>query len=159
MCDEKSKEFIFKEKLDVMVEVFGEGSQEGAKLALKTCQEEFAFVSISSQRQIAEAFGMQVKIIETLMKFMPSIKKSKIEYEIVCCTGPRCAKNGSIEVLKAVRSITGLDFNETSKDGKVRLSTQACFKQCKCGPNIMINGKFYNNMDRKKVKKVLEELE
>lgn len=159
MCEEKSKELVFKEELYELSKAFYDGSQEGIKLALKSCQEIFGFVSVSSQKQIAQAFNTELKLIGALIKFIPSIKTSKVEFEIVCCTGPRCANNGSMEVIKAVRKITGLDFNETSKDGKVRLTTQNCFKQCKRGPNILINGKFYNNMDVEKVKNVLAKLD
>ncbi len=146
------------EILDDAVANFGEGSQEGAKFALKECQEKFGCVSVSHQKQIADAFELDEKIIKTIIKFMPSIKESKVEYEIVCCTGPRCAKNGSMEVIKEVKEMTGIDFNETSKDGRVSLRSQNCFKKCKFGPNIMINGKFHHHMNKGKVKEVLGEI-
>lgn len=155
---DKHEEIIFKEKLDEAVEDFGTGSQEGAKFAIKACQDDFAFVSLGHQKQIAQAFGLDEKIIKTIIKFIPSVKELKVEYEIVCCTGPRCAKNGSMEVLKTVKSTLGLDFNETSKDGRIRLRSQNCFKKCKFGPNIMINGEFYHHMDKDKAKKILDDI-
>lgn len=155
---EKHEEVIFKEKLDEAMEDFGAGSQEGAKFAIKACQDYFGFVSLGHQKQIAQAFGLDEKIIKTIIKFIPSVKESKVEYEIVCCTGPRCAKNGSMEVLKTVKSTLGLDFNETSKDGRIRLRSQNCFKKCKFGPNIMINGEFYHHMDKDKAKKILDDI-
>ncbi len=155
---DKHEEIIFKEKLDEAVEDFGTGSQEGAKFAIKACQDDFAFVSLGHQKQIAQAFGLDEKIIKTIIKFIPSVKELKVEYEIVCCTGPRCAKNGSMEVLKTVKSTLGLDFNETSKDGRIRLRSQNCFKKCKFGPNIMINGEFYHHMDKGKAKKILDDI-
>lgn len=158
MNEEKNEELIFKESLEEAVESFGQASQEGAKYAIKNCQDEFGFVSIGHQRQIAEAFGLNEKIIKTIMRFIPSVKESKIEYEIVCCTGPRCAKNGSMEVIKTVKKTLGLDFNETSKDGKIRLRSQNCFKKCKFGPNIMINGEFYHHMDKAKAKEIMEKI-
>lgn len=155
MLEERNEELIFRDRLEEIVESFGEGNQEGAKMAIKECQEDFGFVSISHQKQIAEAFGLDEKIIKTVIKFMPSIKESKVEYEVICCTGPRCAKNGSVEVLKEVKNILGIDFNETTEDGRIQLRGQNCFKKCKFGPNIMINGKFHHQMDRKKVQEVL----
>lgn len=103
MCEEKNEELIFKEKLDETVESFGKGSQEGAKVSIRNCQDFFGCVSISHQKQIAQAFEIDEKYIKTIIKFIPSIKESKVEYEIVCCSGPRCAKNGSMEVLKTVK--------------------------------------------------------
>ena len=63
-----------------------------------------------------------------------------------------------MEVLKTVKKELGMDFNETSADGKIRLRTQNCFKKCKDGPNIMINGKFYHHMNADKTKEVLEKI-
>lgn len=158
MLEEGNEELIFKEGLEETVNSFGKGSQEGAKVSIRNCQDYFGYVSISNQRQIADAFELDEKIIKTIIKFMPSIKESKVEYEIVCCTGPRCAKNGSMEVLKTVKSILGMDFNETSKDGRIRLRAQNCFKKCKDGPNIMINGKFYHHMDVEKTRQILDQI-
>lgn len=158
MVEDRNDELIFKEGLEETVNSFGKGSQEGAKVSIRNCQDYFGYVSISHQRQIADAFELDEKIIKTIIKFMPSIKESKVEYEIVCCTGPRCEKNGSMEVLKTVKSILGMDFNETSKDGRIRLRAQNCFKKCKDGPNIMINGKFYHHMDVEKTKQILDQL-
>lgn len=158
MVEDRNEELIFKEGLEETVNSFGKGSQEGAKVAIRNCQDYFGYVSISHQRQIADAFELDEKIIKTIIKFMPSIKESKVEYEIVCCTGPRCAKNGSMEVLKTVKSILGMDFNETSKDGRIRLRAQNCFKKCKDGPNIMINGKFYHHMDVEKTRQILDQI-
>lgn len=158
MVEERNDELIFKEGLEETINSFGKGSQEGAKVSIRNCQDYFGYVSISHQRQIADAFELDEKIIKTIIKFMPSIKESKVEYEIVCCTGPRCAKNGSMEVLKTVKSILGMDFNETSKDGRIRLRAQNCFKKCKDGPNIMINGKFYHHMDVEKTRQILDQI-
>lgn len=158
MVEERNEELIFKEGLEETVNCFGKGSQEGAKVSIRNCQDYFGYVSISHQRQIADAFELDEKIIKTIIKFMPSIKESKVEYEIVCCTGPRCGKNGSMEVLKTVKSILGMDFNETSKDGRIRLRAQNCFKKCKDGPNIMINGKFYHHMDVEKTRQILDQI-
>ncbi len=156
--DEKNKELIFKEELELIVENFGEGSQEGMKEALRSCQNILGYVSKANQKAIGQAFMSDEKMIGTLLKFMPSIKESKVEYEVVCCTGPRCAKNGSLEVIRTVKESLGLSFDEVSEDGRVRLSTQNCFKRCGEGPNIMVNGKFHHRMDREKARSLMEDI-
>ena len=93
-----------------------------------------------------------------MIKFMPSIRESVVEYEIICCTGPRCAKNGSVEVLRTIKNTLGIDFGETTKDGRIRLTTQNCFKKCNLGPNIMVNGKFYHKMDKIKSEELMKKI-
>lgn len=155
---EDNKELLFRERLLEFVESFGEGSQDGAKASIRECQDIFDCVSLSHQRQIAEEFKLKDNIIKTIIRFMPSIKESIVEYEVICCSGSRCAKNGSLEVLKTVKDTLNLDFDETSKDGRVRLSTQNCFKKCNLGPNIMVNGKIYNHMNKEKAKNLMEDI-
>ena len=158
MLEENNREIIFKESLEEYVDSFGKSSQDGVKAILRECQEVFGCVSVSHQKQIAEGFEMKENIIKTVMKFMPSIKESIVEYEVICCSGARCAKNGSLEVIKAVKDGLDIGFNEASSDGKIRLSTQNCFKQCNAGPNIMVNGKMYNHMDKEKAKALVDEI-
>lgn len=150
MCDIKNKELIFQELMDELVDRYGSGSQEGVKASLTECQKIFDCVSINHQQRIAELFQLDQKVIRAMIKFMPAIKESIVEYEVVCCSGSRCAKNGSIEVLKAVQETLGIDFKGTTQDGKIRLTTQNCFKKCNLGPNIMVNGKFHHGMDKVK---------
>jgi len=158
MSEEKNKELIFQEHLYRLLDSFGVGSQEGVKAGLRECQEIFDCVSISHQQQISKSFQLDDKIIKTMIKFMPSIKESIVEHEVVCCSGGRCAKNGSLEILKTVKDALDIDFDETTEDERMRLTTQNCFKKCNLGPNIMLNGKFYHKMDKAKSKKLMENI-
>lgn len=158
MGERKNKELIFQETIDVLVDSFGIGSQEGVKASLKECQRIFDYVSIDHQEQIANLFQLDKKVISAMIKFMPSIKESIVEYEVVCCSGSRCAKNGSIEVLKAVKETLGIEFNETTKDGRIRLLTQNCFRKCSLGPNLMVNGKLHHKMDKVKAIELMKNI-
>lgn len=158
MSGKKNEELIFQESLSECVDSFGIGSQEGVKASLTECQKIFDCVSIVHQQQISEAFQLDEKIIKTMIKFMPSIKESVVEYEVVCCSGARCAKKGSIEVLKAVKDTLDIDFDETTEDGRIRLTTQNCFKKCNLGPNIMVNSRFYHNINKVKAKELIKNI-
>lgn len=150
MNELENKELSFQETIKSICDSYGDGSQEGVKASLKECQKIFDCVSVAHQHQIADLFRVDHKVVATLMKFMKNLKESIVEYEIICCTGARCAKNGSVEVIRAVKETLGIDFNEATSDGRIRLSTQNCFKQCHLGPNVMVNGVFHHRMDRTK---------
>lgn len=141
---------LFEESLKDMVERYGSENQDGIKYALNDAQMHFGCVDVHCQELIALAFGVDVKFVKMLMKFMPTIKERVIPCQITCCSGPRCAKNGSVEVFKALRETLNIDFNETTADGQIRLSTYHCFKRCGDGPNIQVNGEFYHRMNREK---------
>ena len=154
----ENKELDFREALLNYVDSFGEKNQDGIKATLRECQDLFSYVSIAHQREIAQAFKVDEKIVKTLIKLSPSIKESKVEYEIICCSGSRCAKNGSFEVLKTISESLGISFDEISSDGRIRLTTQNCFKKCGEGPNIMINGKFYHHLNKEVARDLMLEI-
>lgn len=157
----EAKEYSYEEYADDvkgLASRYGKGSQDGIKDALNIAQEEFGCAEIRCQNIIAEAFEVELKLVKTLIKFNKNITESKVEYEVVCCTGERCRNNGSFEVLKAIRKELGIDFDETTPDGLVLLRTQNCFRQCGKGPNIRVNGKFHHKMTAEKVKDLVEEL-
>lgn len=156
MNTEKNKELLFIERLEEIVDSFGTNSQEGVKLALRETQDSFNCVSKSHQSQIAEAFEMDLKVIKAIIKFMPIIKESIVKYELIVCTGPRCAKNSSIKVINTLKKELKIGFNEITDDGKIRLTTQNCFKKCKDGPNILVNNKFYHHMDEDKTRELVK---
>ncbi len=156
--EEDNRQLVFKEILDFNLENFGQGSQDGVKAVLRQCQEEFKCVSLANQKQIAEKFNLDEKIVKTLIKLSPGIKESIVETEVVCCSGARCSKNGSFEVLKTVSETLGIGFDEITEDGRIRLTSQNCFKRCGEGPNIMVNGKFYHKMNKEKARDLMKEI-
>lgn len=156
--DVKINGYGFEEELLNAAERFGPKNQEGIKYALNIAQDEFGCVDENCRLMIAKAFSVEDKIVKTLIRFTPSIKEEIVDCEIVCCSGPRCAKNGSVEVLRTFREELGIDFNETTEDGKVRLTLKNCFKHCGRGPNVCVNGKFYHEMDKNKTVSLIKEL-
>ena len=149
----------FEVDLEDMVYNYGKKNQEGIKDALKRAQEYFGCVDSQCQTLIADSFDVETKVVKTLMRFISSIKEEVVECEVVCCSGPRCSKNGSMEVIKTIKSGLGLDFNETRADKKVRLTTKNCFKHCMEGPNVKVNDEFYHNMDKEKAEKLVKEIQ
>lgn len=148
----------YHEALQELAQGYGAGSQEGVKEALSMTQDREGCVSAAHQEAIAAAFGVPTTIVSTLMRFNKKLSASPLAYDVICCSGPRCAKRGSLEVLKTVSQGLSIDFGETTPDGRIRLRTQNCFKECHRGPNIMVNGRFYHEMDVDKARALLSEL-
>lgn len=148
----------FADDVEALATRYGKGNQDGIKDALNIAQEEFGCAEIRCQNLIAEAFDVELNLVKTLIKFNKNITESKVLYEVVCCTGERCKNNGSFQVLKTIRKELGIDFDETTPDGRILLRTQNCFRQCGKGPNIRVNGDFHHKMDAEKVKVLVEKL-
>ena len=156
--DEKISIEEFREDAIYWADSYGKGSQEGIKYCLNMAQDNFGLVDGYTQELIADAFGVDQKTVKALIKFMPNVKEEIVACEIVCCSGPRCSKNRSMEVLKAAKATLGVEFGETTSNGRIKLLTQNCFKKCGQGPNIRVNGKFYHEMNKAKTEQLMKAL-
>lgn len=149
---------IFLKELDALYQEYGEASDEGIRLALFACQEAKGAVSVSDQEIVAKKFGVGRGAVSLIMKFNKQLKPSDIQFDICLCSGHSCSKNGAALLLASVEETLGIKLGQVSADGKIRLLTQRCFKLCDRGPNMRINGVFYNRQTPESAKKIMQDI-
>jgi NADH:ubiquinone oxidoreductase subunit E len=64
------------------------------------------------------------------------------ELEIVICMGSSCFARGNAENLRVLKEY--LEHNQLNASVLVR--GQLCHEQCKSGPNVMIQGRMFNEV-------------
>ncbi len=72
--------------------------------------------------------------------------------EITVCMGSSCFARGNMENLEFIENY----IKEHNLDAKVELSGSRCENKCAKGPNIIVNGKEYNNVTIDEIKNILE---
>jgi NADH-quinone oxidoreductase subunit E len=72
------------------------------------------------------------------------------------CRGTACHVKGSLNLLDTCRQILGIEVGETSKDGLFSMETVACLGCCSIAPAMMVNGRFFGRLDKKKVEYLLD---
>lgn len=152
------EESSFHQSLIEAVAGYGIGNQEGIKEILQQTQQTDGCISQAKQEAMAKAFEVPTTIVSTLIRFNKNLTTSPLAHDIICCSGPRCAKRGSVDVLKNISQGLNLNFGETSKDGRIRLRTQNCFKECQHGPNVMVNGQFHHEMNGEKAMDLVKDI-
>lgn len=73
---------------------------------------------------------------------------------ITVCMGSSCFARGNAENLEYIEKY----IKENNLDAQIELSGSRCENKCALGPNILINGKMYNNVDAETLKKLLESI-
>lgn len=73
--------------------------------------------------------------------------------EITVCMGSSCFARGNMENLEFIEKY----IKDNNIEAKIELSGSRCEDKCAKGPNIIINGKEYNNVTIKEIKKILED--
>ena len=62
---------------------------------------------------------------------------------IVICMGSSCFARGNEKNLRIIEEY----LSAHALEGEVSLSGSCCEGKCSCGPNIVINGEIYHNVD------------
>lgn len=111
---------------------------------LKEIQKIDGYISVEVIEYISKNMYLKISFIEGVIKRNKSLK-NKLCKTIILCTGPRCMKKGSYEVLKLIEK----DYNN------FKLETKNCFRDCGKGPNLSIDDKIYNGINCNNIKKIL----
>ncbi len=73
--------------------------------------------------------------------------------EIVICLGSSCFSRGNKNILKLVQRY----INQHGLTDKVHFKGDHCFGCCSEGPNLMIGGKIYNNVNEDNINSIMNE--
>ena len=82
------------------------------------------------------------------------------KYKLCICTNLPCALSGAGEAAEYLKRKLGVDWNETSADGRFHLKEGECFGACGDAPVMLVNNKtMLIGMTPRQVDKWLEELD
>ena len=122
-------------------------------------QKQYCHVSNEAMDLIAAEVGISKVEVRSIVSFYAFFsEKPKGEIVIHVC-------NDTVDVMKGVEAIAeafmdelGINFGETSKDGKFSLEYTPCIGMCDQAPAILINDVVYTNLSADKVKAIVAEL-
>ena len=75
----------------------------------------------------------------------------------ICRTSP-CWLRGSNKITNAICNSTKCDINQTSDDGMFTVVEVECLGACSNGPMIKINDEFYEDLNEKNTKEIIENI-
>ena len=81
---------------------------------------------------------------------------SRGKYIIRVCQGTACHVRGTPDVLNEIGKQLNIRVGETTPDNNFTLETVRCLGTCAIGPVITIDGKYYGQMNSKKVHSILK---
>ena len=125
---------------------------------LQAIQAAYGYVSDDAIRAAAEYFGRPEADVEGVISFYAQFKRVKPgKYQIAVCDGTACHIKGAPQVHEWLKQELGLNPGETDAEGLFSVETVACLGCCSLAPVISINGRVYAKLDRKNLKKILQE--
>jgi len=134
--------------------------QSAVMSALIIAQDERGWLSTESMDEVAGVLGMApVAVYEVATFYNMYNLKPTGKYKLTICTCLPCGLQGSLEAADHLRARLGVDFGETTADGRFTLKEGECMGACAMAPVILVNNKkMHDYMSNEKLDALLKDL-
>ena len=134
--------------------------QSAVMSALVIAQDEKGWLSNETMDFVAEYLGMPpVAVYEVASFYTMYNLKPTGKYKLTLCTCLPCGLQGSLAAGDYLREKLGIDFNETTPDGRFTLKEGECMGACAMAPVVLVNNKkMCDYMTNEKLDQLLQEL-
>jgi formate dehydrogenase subunit gamma len=121
--------------------------------ALHAIQAEFGFVPKPAMLVLAHAFNISRAEVYGVASFYHDFRLDGPpgRHVLKLCRAEACQAVGCDAVAETARKALGLDWHETSADGRWTLEPVFCLGLCANGPSAMIDGRLVARVDDEKV--------
>ena len=134
--------------------------QSAVMSALIIAQDEKGWLATETMDQVAEYLGMPpVAVYEVATFYSMYNLQPTGRYNITLCTCLPCGLQGALAAADHLREKLGIDFNETTADGRFTLKEGECMGACAMAPVLLVNNKkMHDYMSNEKLDQLIQEL-
>jgi NADH-quinone oxidoreductase subunit E len=128
--------------------------------ALIIAQDEKGWLSSETMHFVAQYLGMPAVAVYEVATFYSMYNLSEIgRYKLTLCTCLPCGLQGALDAADHLRERLGIDFNETTPDGRFTLKEGECMGACAMAPVLLVNNKkMHDYMSHDKLDQLIESL-
>ena len=134
--------------------------QSACMSALAIAQDEHGWLSNELMDEVAQYLGMApVAVYEVATFYNMYNLKPTGQHKVTVCTNLPCALSGGADAAEYLKHKLGIDFRETTADGKFTLMEGECMGACGDAPVLLVNNKrMCSFMSNEKLDQLVEEL-
>ena len=131
---------------------------EGSLLPiLHAVQAAFGHVPQAAIPQIAKALNQSRAEVAGVISFYHDFRDAPAGRHVVkLCRAEACQAMGADALADHARARLGVDWHETSADGRVTLEPVYCLGLCACAPAAMVDGKLAGRLDNAALDQALQ---
>jgi NADH-quinone oxidoreductase subunit E len=119
-----------------------EKKQSAVMAALTVAQDEKGHLSTEVMNFVAAYLGMPPIAVYEVASFYAMYDLKPVGKTKVCiCTNLPCALSGAEDAAEHLKKKLGIDWNETTADGRFTLKEGECFGACGDAPVMLVNNK------------------
>jgi NADH-quinone oxidoreductase subunit E len=134
--------------------------QSAVMSALIIAQDEKGWLSTETMDGVAQALGMAPVAVYEVATFygMYNLKPTG-KHKLTICTCLPCGLQGALAAADHLKARLGVDFGETTPDGRFTLKEGECMGACAMAPVVLVNNKkMHDYMTDEKLDALLKDL-
>jgi NADH-quinone oxidoreductase subunit E len=134
--------------------------QSAVMSALIIAQDEKGWLSTETMDEVAGILGMAPVAVYEVATFygMYNLQPTG-KHKLTICTCLPCGLQGSLAAADHLKAKLGIDFGETTPDGRFTLKEGECMGACAMAPVLLVNNKkMHDGMSNEKIDALLKEL-
>jgi len=137
-----------------------EFKQSAVMSALIIAQDEKGWLSSELMDFVANYLGMPPVAVYEVATFYSMYNLEKMgRFKLTLCTCLPCGLQGALDAADHLRETLGIDFNETTPDGRFTLKEGECMGACAMAPVLLVNNKkMHDYMSKEKLDQLIEGL-
>ena len=149
-------------QIDIELEKYPADQRRSAIMgALRIAQTELGYLAPETIEYVAQYVGIPpIAAYEVATFYNMYDLKPVGKYKLTVCTNLPCALRGGVDAGEYLKQKLGIDYGETTADGKFTLVEGECMGACGDAPVMLLNNhKMCSYMDAEAIDKKLAELE
>ena len=137
-----------------------EQRQSAVMSALAIAQDEHGWLSNELMEEVATVLGMPpVAVYEVATFYAMYNLKPAARHKVTVCTNLPCALSGGADAAEYLKRKFGVEFGETTSDGRFTLKEGECMGACGDAPVLLVDNKrMCSFMSNAKLDELIEEL-
>ncbi len=150
------------QQIDREIAKYPEGQRQSAVMAaLRIAQVEHGWLSKEAIGFVANYLGMPAIAAYEVASFYNMYDLEPVgRHKITVCTNLPCALSGGVHAADYVKEKLGIDFNETTPDGRFTLKEGECMGACGDAPVLLVNNHHMCSwMTKEKIDQLLADLD
>lgn len=126
---------------------------------LHEVQAAFGHVPQAALPQIADALRMTRAEVHGVMTFYHDFRAAPAgKHVLKLCRAEACQSMGADRVAAHAQARLGVDWHETTPDGRVTLEPVYCLGLCACAPAAIVDGRVVGRVDEARVDDLIAEV-
>ncbi|MBK7092961.1 MAG: NADH-quinone oxidoreductase subunit NuoE [bacterium] len=142
------------------IDIWKHDGHAGALIPLlQSAQDTYGYVSERAIDYISHVTGIPPAEIYGVVTFYAQFRTKPLGEKVIkVCNGTACHVNGVKEIANTLSDELGINYEETTEDGKFSMVSVACLGCCSLAPVVMVSNETFGRLTPQKTRKLVRDL-